>query len=264
MAFPMIAMFAVATLSSCSDDENEGGTTVTVDLNSVFTGGNPKSVGDIKTITYDEDGRVVKMDTEYSTTITFEYVNVGTRTANNSSMVRMIVKHTDDEYDVLDMSFGKSGYVENVAESSYYYDEVETNLWSFKYNADGQLNYMKRSEGDDEETFITYSDGDITKVKQTTKDENEDDWEVDILYTSPTVTTPIENKGCIMLFDDTFEIDMDEMWYAYYAGLLGKATRHLPMGSCDDGYTGYYNWTFDSNGYPVSIVVDGYKETFEW
>ena len=40
----------------------------------------------------------------------------------------------------------------------------------------------------------------------------------DINYTTGEITVPIENKGCLMLFDTTFDIDMDEMRYAYYAG----------------------------------------------
>lgn len=62
-----------------------------------------------------------------------------------------------------------------------------------------------------------------------------------------------------------FCIDMDEMWYAYYAGLLGKPTRHLPMGIRDEKYTSYYQWTFDTNNYPLYVVVDNYVvATFEW
>lgn len=40
-----------------------------------------------------------------------------------------------------------------------------------------------------------------------------------------------------MLFDPTLGIDMDEMEYAYYAGLLGKATKSLPSSNEEDGET---------------------------
>ena len=32
-----------------------------------------------------------------------------------------------------------------------------------------------------------------------------------------------------MLFDEILDVDMDEMIYAYYGGMLGKATKHLPL-----------------------------------
>ena len=71
-----------------------------------------------------------------------------------------------------------------------------------------------------------------------------------------------------MLFDDMFEIDMDEMGIAYYAGLLGKSTKDLPMG-CDygDGEVDNYNWTFDSNNNPTKFWCGDYEwdaVTFSW
>lgn len=36
-----------------------------------------------------------------------------------------------------------------------------------------------------------------------------------------------------MPFDIELRVDMDEMKCAYYAGLLGKATKHLPVKNKD-------------------------------
>lgn len=87
-----------------------------------------------------------------------------------------------------------------------------------------------------------------------------------IAYTSETV------KGCIMLWDDTFGVDMDEMQYAYYAGLLGKVTKHLPVSCSEDNGDEVNNhtatWTLNSNGYPTKVIIsDGnYSDeiTFSW
>lgn len=49
-----------------------------------------------------------------------------------------------------------------------------------------------------------------------------------------------------MFFDTCFAIDLDEMDVAYWAGLLGKATKHLPISE-------YHTWIFDDNGYAVAI-----------
>ena len=75
----------------------------------------------------------------------------------------------------------------------------------------------------------------------------------------------IENKGCIMFFDGTFGIDMDEMEYAYYAGLLGKATKNLPVRLVDDeGRITDFFWTLNSAGYPISFKVDNETYSFAW
>ena len=62
-----------------------------------------------------------------------------------------------------------------------------------------------------------------------------------------------------MLFDYTLGIDMDEMQYAYYAGLLGKATKNLPVKLVDndnENRIDNFTWTLNSNGYPISFKRD--------
>lgn len=76
-----------------------------------------------------------------------------------------------------------------------------------------------------------------------------------------------------MLFDETFGIDMDEMEYAYFAGLLGKATRNLPTERTeDDGDSHTYEWTLNGAGLPIKLVSTDFRDgdaeeqtmTFEW
>jgi len=68
-----------------------------------------------------------------------------------------------------------------------------------------------------------------------------------------------------MLFDATLGIDMDEMKYAYYAGLLGKATKNLPKSNVDEeGETTTFTWTLNDSGLPTKMT-DGYDTyTFSW
>lgn len=82
-----------------------------------------------------------------------------------------------------------------------------------------------------------------------------------IKYTDATVTTPIVNKGCIMMFDECFGIDMDELQIAYYAGLLGKATKNLPVANDDNTFT----WTLNSNGLPTQLksVYGSYPDNYD-
>ena len=62
-----------------------------------------------------------------------------------------------------------------------------------------------------------------------------------------------------MFYDKTLGIDMDEMWFAYYAGLLGKATKHLPLKLTyeSDSYEDITNfaWTLNANGFPTLLSI---------
>ena len=71
-----------------------------------------------------------------------------------------------------------------------------------------------------------------------------------------------------MLFDTTLGIDMDEMQYAYFAGLLGKATKHLPVRLIDnEGQEETFTWRLSTSGYPTSMVrsnAPNWTNTFDW
>lgn len=121
---------------------------------------------------------------------------------------------------------------------------------------------MKRSEGGNEVTTITYTNGNITGVKVKSDDDREGVYVPSIEYTSQAYPNGIENKGCIMLFDTGFGIDMDEMDMAYYAGILGKATKNLPLKKTES-YVGetnpdvyVLNWTLNTTGYPTKVSYD--------
>ena len=69
-----------------------------------------------------------------------------------------------------------------------------------------------------------------------------------------------------MLFDETLHIDLDQIGIAYYAGLLGKATKNLPVGYYDPEYDDSYSfsWGINENGFPIWTDASGYREYFEW
>ena len=96
-------------------------------------------------------------------------------------------------------------------------------------------------------------------------------------YTSAEVTTPYENKGNIMFFDQ-WNIDLDRVGEAYYAGLLGKPSKNLPLGynrkskEGDSEYTSEYMFYWEFNGAGLPTVYKegeegyGYYDTytFSW
>lgn len=247
------AIACSAVLSACGSDSddssNDFGGVANVNLKNVFTGKLPASVGGY-TITYDAQGRVTTLE-NYGGTVTFTY-NDGTRASQTDWDVMM-----KDDDEVFYIRLNKMGFAKEVLET--YDGRKESDTWKFEYNAQGQLTYMYRSE-EKATTRIEYSNGDITKVRE--DEEEEESLESIIFYTNATYKTAVENKGCIMLFDDMFQIDMDEMEPAYYAGLLGRATKHLPVGCKDDEDTWNFGWKFDDNGYPTYFTDDDSKSYY--
>ncbi len=255
---------AMIGFTSCSDD-NDGpvGPIDSDHVAEVFPAGLPKSVdgADIKT---DAQGRVTEILSVYqegsyneTTKVVFDYSPVSRA---NYDMTMSL--YDNDELDaIFYIQLNEDGYIKHALEVYADDEDNDEDTWDFEYNADGQLKSMIRSEGN-EVTTITYTDGNITKVATLDRDDKSVD-ETIILYVNDDVKTPIANKGGIMLFDDCFDIDMDEMDVAYYAGLLGKATKSLPLRneSLEEMYPGqtyiYFNnftWTLNANGLPTSMV----------
>ena len=272
----MLAMTCVC-FASCSDDNDEP----TPDVNTgkanpttVFTQGVPSTVGDL-VITKNADGLVTKI-VDGETVYTFDYTGAKAKSRATRPTDYDMTMNVVMEYDESDVEFfiklNAQGYIEYAYEEcESEYDGFQVDEWWFKYNAAGQLIEMKRTEGDNEVTTITYNaDGDITKVSL--KDDEGGQFEAMIAYTDEKNTSKIINKGCIMLFDQSLCIDMDEMAPAYYAGLLGKCTKHLPLSvkEIDEQYAYNYSfvWELDANDMPVKFTCSdwGEKEAiiFKW
>lgn len=240
----------------------------------VFTGGLPKDIGGT-VIQTDKNGRVVKISNKEEV-VTLVYNDVNSRSVKTPDVV-MTVVDTDNDKSEYRLFLNKDGFVSHCSETSYSkIDGVKEQSWSFDYNSDGQLKKFVRSEGGNETTTITYNNGDAVSVSMVSAEEPGNKKITDVHYTSSTATSPIVNKGCLMFFDGMLDADLDEMEYAYYAGLLGKATKHLPVGYSSHGEYGdemQFNWTVSPAGYPVSVEcieiengkqVDSEVITFTW
>ena len=247
----LLALLACVGMVSCGDDESF----IVGKPSNIFSNVSPKIVGKYS-IYYDEQGRV-SMVTERGE-YTFRKAFFDYSPADRDCDVRIdITEENYGEMISLHVSLNKNGYAE-------YVSEIEDNRidedWKFEYNSNGQLIKMVRSEGGSETTTVTYQDGDITKVVQESK--------FDDCSTSSTIeygTEKIENKGGVMLFDEMLCIDMDEMGFAYFAGLLGKPTSHLPQSNKSIDYSsgGYkittyksFSWSLDANRLPVSVLIE--------
>lgn len=261
LLFTALIAGSLATFTSCGDDNNPKLPDVTpgvVNPSQVFTNGMPTQVGSMK-FTTNSQGQVTQIEENYGTdktiyTFTYKTTDASTpgRAEAQSPLAKANVVMTISEGTTVTDQFyiflNEKGY----ARYAYQVTDDDTEEWWFEYDGAGRLKYMKRSEGDNEVTRIAYNaSGDITNVSMR-GDGSSDDYT--IAYTNETTTTPIDNKGAIMLFDECFGIDMDEFAPAYYAGLLGKATAHLPLGNEEDGETETFSWTLNDNGFPVSLV----------
>ena len=247
----IVALLSCVGMVSCGDDD----TFIVGKPSNIFSNVSPKIVGKYS-IYYDEQGRV-SMVTERGE-YTFRKAFFDYSPADRDCDVRIdITEENYGEMISLHVSLNKNGYAE-------YVSEIEDNRidedWKFEYNSNGQLIKMVRSEGGSETTTVTYQEGDITEVVQESK--------FDDCSTSSTIeygTEKIENKGGVMLFDEMLCIDMDEMGLAYFAGLLGKPTSHLPQSNKSVGYSsgGYkittyksFSWSLDANRLPVSVLIE--------
>ena len=264
----ILALLACVGMVSCGDDD----TFIVGKPSNIFSNVSPKIVGKYS-IYYDEQGRV-NMVTERGE-YTFRKAIFDYSPADRDCDVRIdIAEENYGEMISLHVSLNKNGYAE-------YVSEIEDNRidedWKFEYNSNGQLIKMVRSEGGIETTTVTYQDGDIAKVVEVSK--------FDDSSTSSTIdygTEKIENKGGVMLFDEMLCIDMDEMGFAYFAGLLGKPTSHLPQSNISGYYSSgvfqmatykSFSWSLDAKRLPVSVLIEtkydnttSYTDTysFDW
>ncbi len=260
-----IVLGTTMTFTACGNDNDENTDTTTggvANPQQVFTGGLPKSFSGMA-IQTNAKGQVlsIKSDTE---SVTFQYKDETTRATNTPDIVMTVA----DSYETLvcNLYLNKEGFISHCDEVEKRRNDAQNETWDFNYDSDGHLVKMIRTEGH-ETTIIKYQDGNIVEVTETTTEDPNDIELRKIYYTSSTISTPLLNKGCVMLFDATFGVDMDEMKYAYYAGLLGKATKHLPL-QCvekDEKYENnyYFTWTLNAAGLPVSFKSDYNNYTFK-
>lgn len=257
-----IALGAAIALTACSknSDGPDGGEDkgkVEVNPTKVFVNGMPKIV-DGSVFTRDFKGRLSSIyNREENVLIAFAYTSsiLGTKDVPN-----VVMTVTDgDERTVYNLFLNKDGFVKYCDEIDYEKkgNTPKTTTWNFEYNSDGQLiKAVESKDGVKTSSTIAYNDGDaVETVTMSEKDGKETD-HYRIYYTSKKVTSPIENRGCIMSFDVALGLDLDHLHGAYYAGMLGKATKHLPIYNMDkDNDKTTFDWILNDNGFPTKIVV---------
>lgn len=259
-----LCILTACTLAACSDDDSKnvepagGNNSSLVALGNVFKNGYPKAFGNAR-FTTDDKGRLTEIRSG-SGYVTFTYGDFMVSRSNNFS-VMMKFNETDDpdEGSTVYLEINDLGYA-SYAEQVFDDSKEGIREWWFGYDGEGQLNSVRRTR--DRESFeMTYAHGDLTRVVETEADGDRSEYTFE--YTDLSNPLPVDNKGCMTLYDRAYHVDLDEMEFIYFAGMLGNATRHLPIGYTathnDNGLitteTATYTWTLNSAGYPTKFAV---------
>ena len=257
----------MASCSKDNSDEPEQKMVNGTDVNprNVFPLGLPKKISE-KVLTLNEKGQLVQFSEPNSNDrATFEYKDV----ALGSTQAPQVILTETDEPDkhVYELYLNRDGFVTHAKETHYRNDHIAGKAtWDFAYNADNQLKDAKCST-DKKHIVLEYQNGNVVKTTTTTVVKPT---EVTTITYATASTRPIENKTGVMLFGATLDADLDYIEAAYYAGLLGKPSKNLPLQSEKSGDKATFKWTLDGNGNPTvlnysfSNLSENFRFPFTW
>ena len=257
----------MASCSKDNSDEPEQKMVNGTDVNprNVFPLGLPKKISE-NVLTLNEKGQLVQFSEPNSNDrATFEYKDV----ALGSTQAPQVILTETDEPDkhVYELYLNQDGFVTHAKETHYSNDHIAGKAtWDFAYNADNQLKDVKCS-ADKKHIVLEYQNGNVVKTTTTTVVKPT---EVTTITYATASIRPIENKTGVMLFATTLDADLDNLEVAYYAGLLGKPSKNLPLQSEKSGDKATFKWTLDGNGNPTvlnysfSNLSERFRFPFTW
>ena len=257
----------MASCSKDNSDEPEQKMVNGTDVNprNVFPLGLPKKLSE-KVLTLNEKGQLIQLaEPNDDERITFEYKDV----ALGSTQAPQVILTETDEPDkhVYELYLNRNGFVTHAKETHYRNDHIAGKAtWDFAYNADNQLKDAKCS-ADKKHIVLEYQNGNVVKTTTTTVGKPT---EVTTITYATASIRPIENKTGVMLFATTLDADLDYLEAAYYAGLLGKPSKNLPLQSEKSGDKANLKWTLDSNGNPTALnqsfsnSSENFRISFTW
>lgn len=257
----------MASCSKDNSDEPEQKMVNGTDVNprNVFPLGLPKKLSET-VLTLNEKGQLIQLaEPNSNDRATFEYKDV----ALGSTQAPQVILTETDEPDkhVYELYLNRDGFVTHAKETHYHIDHIVGKAtWDFAYNADNQLKDVKCS-ADKKHIVLEYQNGNVVKTTTTTAGEPTE--ATTITYATASIR-PIENKTGVMLFATTLDADFDNLEVAYYAGLLGKPSKNLPLQSEKSGNKATFKWTLDGNGNPTvlnysfSNLSERFRFPFTW
>ena len=159
--------------------------------------------------------------------ITFEYNYLNPNKSASDPDVRYTKERADGSVAyVYDVWLNELGFARRI-DSRHYDDYYSFDFQSTcEYDSEGHLVYM--NEGREEREYsLTWTDGDLVRVDRLNHD-----------HTTDFTYSEMSNANNLMFFYDIYDMDLEELKYLYWAGLLGVSPKHLVASSYihSDGY----------------------------
>ena len=257
--YGLMAVAATVVGTSCSSNNDNNGreeTLTDIHPTKVFKGGLPKKALGAD-VTTDKFGRVVKfVSAPNFNEVTFEYMDKqASRVEKRPNVVMTVID--DGVKDTFDLYLNKDRFVSYCEHKYTHKGKTSLGAWRLSYDEEGRLLNVETNEPEEQTTRIQYKEGDIVSTTTTTKGAHSHSTTTNIDYLRPGLSPPYENKGCVMFFGLMFNIDLGDLEFAYWAGLLGHATRHLPVQAKTDNDTAdQFTWSFYENNYPKQLSYE--------
>lgn len=220
-------------------DGDEGDVTVPTDktpVERVFTGKLVNEVDDhgLDKFVY-ENGFLTQVDDGDGYKITFEYYYLDPDKQTSDPDVRYTRERADGSvsyiYDVWLNELGFARRIDSKHNDEYGGFEFQSTC---EYDEEGHLVYM--NEGREEREYsLVWTDGDISHI------------DIQGSHTQSTDFSYSEtlNDNNLMFFYDIYDMDIEELKYLYWAGLLGVSPKHLVTMSNSDDEHYQFEWESD-------------------
>ncbi|MGN0048661.1 MAG: DUF4595 domain-containing protein [Bacteroides sp.] len=219
-----------------------------IDPRNVFVNGVPKRVGAYTIIVDEETGLVSKIVRKKNDPNDKEETSFIYPTDMDAEPLTVTMVENSSWFDSTGWNQETRTMTLTLDENLFVKEAVDDDgeSWVFTYSDEGYMTqFVCTYDGESVTGTYNYENGDITSSSE------KSDWGDN--YYNTIIPSNIENKGCIMLHSTNFRVDIEQYIYAYYAGLLGKATKHLPASvSGEDNWT--FNWTLNDQGFPILLT----------
>lgn len=195
-----------------------------------------------------ENGFLTQVLADEGYKITFEYNYLNSDKPASDPDVRYTKERADGSVSyVYDVWLNESGFAKRI-DSKHYDDHGGFNFESTcEYDEEGHLVYM--NEGREEREYsLVWTDGDISHIDI----KGSHVQSTDFIYAETT------NDNNLMFFYDIYDMDIEELKYLYWAGLLGISPKHLVIAADSENEHYQFEWGANSvspkSGHPFDDI----------
>lgn len=242
---------SVNLFSSCSKSDDDDNTSkYSYQKSGKKLVSSTSSLGKTYTFSYDNYGRVANVVCRKGNNDGWER----NTTFNDSSFDYEKIQSDDSSIVKGSATFNEMGYISTMSQKD---ENDKVNEMKMTYNSKGQITSIEHTfkHGDDQETVNyvwIWENNDISKYETHLIDYfgNPMVMADEYIYTNDVVTTPIENKGLMTLFQGYYDVEEEVNRL-----MLGLACEHLPVEIKNENEISKFEWTLDADGYPVKVKI---------